>query len=277
MSLPFDLAPPDPLGYFRTLVADEDELPLMEAAAALGQIDEPELDVSSVLTQIDTLAARLARRLPADASALHRARTLNHFFYGELGMASAVNDWRNPENSYPHRVLITRRGIPISLAVLYVELARQTGLQATGVGFPGHFLVKLRLPQGEVILDPLSGQSLTREMLMARLSPIAGLVTPPLTALLRDATPRETLARMLANLKLLFEADADWERLLAVQHRLVAVLPDAWGERRDRGRTRAHLGDLSGAAADYAVYLAHCGDAADAPLLRRQLGEWQGG
>ncbi|MCA0176119.1 MAG: tetratricopeptide repeat protein [Proteobacteria bacterium] len=277
MTLPFDLgAPPDPLAYFRSVVADEDSLPLAEAAALLGQIDEPELDVASVLTQIDTLAARLLRRLPPDASGLHRARTLSHFFYAELGFAGAVNDWRNPDNSYLHRLLERRRGIPISLAVLYGELARQIGLRASGVSFPGHFLIKLRLAQGEVIIDPLNGQSQTREMLLARLAPLMGFATPPLSALLRDATPRETLARMLANLKLLFEAEADWERLLAVQHRLVAVLPDDWGERRDRGRTRAQLGDLAGAAADYAEYLHHCGDAADAALLRQQLAEWDG-
>jgi hypothetical protein len=112
-----------------------------------------------------------AAAFPADAPPLQRLRLLNRYFFQELGFAGNVNDYYDPRNSYLPDVLRTRRGIPITLALLYVELATQAGLQAAGVSFPGHFLVKLRMPRGEVVIDPFSGQSLSREDLDERLMP----------------------------------------------------------------------------------------------------------
>ena len=102
---------------------------------------------------------------------MQRLRLLNRFFFQELGFAGNVNDYYDAKNSYLHFVLQTRRGIPITLAVLYIELASQIGLHARGVSFPGHFLVKLRMPQGEVVIDPFTGQSLSREELDELLVP----------------------------------------------------------------------------------------------------------
>src|SRR6185436_14468066 len=118
-------------------------LSLIEAAASIAQDEYPGLDTQAVLAEIDALAQRLKRRIPADAVPVQRLRWLNRFFFQELGFAGNVNDYYDPDNSYLHRVLATRRGIPITLAVLYAELATQIGLTARGVSFPGHFLIKL--------------------------------------------------------------------------------------------------------------------------------------
>src|SRR5690606_4595347 len=116
-------------------------------------------------------AARLKQRLPDDASHLQRLRMLNHYFYNELGFSGNVNDYYNPDNSYLHRVMHSRRGIPISLAVIYMELAQQIGLHVQGISFPGHFLMKLTIPAGQVVLDPFNGTSLSREELEERVQP----------------------------------------------------------------------------------------------------------
>lgn len=277
MTLPLSFEVPSALAYFSTLVADDAHIPLLEAAVSLGQDEDPTLDVQAVLAEMDGLADRLRRRIPADASAIHRLRHLNRYFFRELGFAGNVNDYEAVDNSYLHRVLVTRRGIPISLAVLYIELATQIGLTARGVSFPGHFLVKLRLPSGEAVIDPFTGQSLSREALDERLEPyrqqqgLVGDFEVPLGLFLQPASPRDTLARMLHNLKRLHQASGDWLRLLAVQQRLVRLLPMAWEERRDRGLVLAELGDSSGAADDLCVYLEHHPDAADASLLRRRV------
>ena len=136
-----NLSLPSPLQYFSTLVQSDSHFPLLEAAVSLAQDEYPDLDVQQVLGDVDQLLARLKRRLPADASALQRLRALNQFFFRDLRFGGNVNDYYDPDNSYLNAVLRTRRGIPISLAVLWLELAVGMELNARGIAFPGHFMV----------------------------------------------------------------------------------------------------------------------------------------
>ncbi|WP_374567007.1 SirB1 family protein [Ideonella sp.] len=279
MSFPLRLEAISPLEYFASLVAEDEHFALLEAAVSLGQDAEPDLDTQAVLDQIEALGDKLKRRLPADASAMHRLRTLNRYFFRELGFAGNVNDYYDAGNSYLHQVLASRRGIPISLALVYIELAGHAGLVARGVSFPGHFLVKLRLPNGEAVMDPFNGRSLSREELEERLEPLRrkqGLVGDfevPLGLFLQSAAPRDIIARMLRNLKSIHQQSEDFASLLAVQNRLVCLLPDAWDERRDRGLTFAELGQPDAAADDLVAYLDHVPDAADAEPMRQMLAE----
>lgn len=251
---------PTPLQYFATLVAPQPggALALLEAAACIAQDEHPQLDVQQVLADMDGLLARLQGRLPADAGTLQRLRVLNQMFYGELGFAGNPNDFYAPDNSYLHTVLQRRRGIPISLAVLWLELAQGIGLEAAGVSFPGHFLVKVRVPAGQVVMDPLTGQSLSQEALIERLQPLrpspAG-DAPPLGLYLQAAPARDILVRMLRNLKEVHRMRQHWPGLLAVQERLIVLLPHDWTERRDRGLVHAELGQPAQAAHDLQSYL----------------------
>jgi len=271
------------LGYFASLVAEDEGFALLEAAICVAQDDHPELDAQAVLAEIDGLAAKLKARLPADASALRRLQSLNYYFFVELGFAGNVNNYYDRGNSYLHQVLATRLGIPITLALLYCELASQLGLTARGVSFPGHFLIKLRLPQGEVVIDPFNGRSLSREELDERLGPyrarqgLAGDFEVPLGLFLQAAPPRDVLARLLFNLKEIAHTSEDWPRLLAVQQRLVLLLPLDAAQLRDRGLTWAELGRLAEAADDLSAYLSALPDAADAPAMRERLAELQQG
>jgi regulator of sirC expression with transglutaminase-like and TPR domain len=276
------LQAPSALDYFAALVAEDQGFALLEAAVSLGQDEVPELDVQQVLMQVDTLALRLKQRVPDDAAPLHRLRLLNRYFFQELGFRGNVNNYYDMHNSWVHEVLVSRRGIPISLSLLYMEFAQQVGLTARGVNFPGHFLVKLKLPRGEVVIDPFSGVSLSREELEERLGPyrrqrgLVGEFDAPLGLFLQSATPRDILARMLRNLKEIHRCAEDFERLLRVQQRLVILLPQAWEERRDRGLVLAELGADDLAADDVAAYLEHCGSADDGPALRERLAELRG-
>jgi regulator of sirC expression with transglutaminase-like and TPR domain len=283
MTNPLRFRPPTALEYFATLVADDSSLALTEAAVSIAQDEYPQLDTQTVLAEIDALAATLKRRIPADAPPVQKLRWLNHYFFHELAFAGNVNDYYTADNSYLHRVLATRRGIPITLAVIYIELAAQVGLEARGVSFPGHFLVKLRLQsalhQGEVVIDPFSGQSLSREDLDERLAPfrrrqgLLGDYEAPLGLFLQSATPREVLARMLRNLKEIHRSAEDWPRLLQVLDRLIVLLPQAWEEHRDRALARAEVGDCASAVADLAAYLEHRPNADDHAALTERLRE----
>ncbi|HNW63447.1 MAG TPA: tetratricopeptide repeat protein [Piscinibacter sp.] len=279
MSGPLRFEAPSALDYFTSLVADDASLPLVEAAAAIAQDEYPGLDTQAVLAEIDALADRLKRRIPADAVPVQRLRWLNRFFFQELGFGGNVNNYYDPGNSYLHLVLSTRRGIPITLAVLYIELATQVGLTARGVSFPGHFLVKLKMPQGEVVIDPFTGHSLSREELDDLLLPykrnrgLLGEFDAPLGLFLQAAQPRDVVARMLRNLKEIHRSAEDWPRLMAVLQRLVVLLPQAWEERRDRGLTYAELGQEAAAVGDLADYLEHAGDAQDRQAITARLSE----
>ena len=278
---PMTFETPTALEYFASLVADDASLSLVEAAVAIAQDDYPQLDTQAVLAEIDGLAARLKRRFPADAVPVQRLRFLNRFFFQELGFAGNVNNYYDPDNSYLHCVLGSRRGIPITLAILYIELATQIDLNARGVSFPGHFLIKLRMStgqqQGEVVIDPFTGQSLSRDELDELLAPykrnrgLQGEFDVPLGLFLQAASAREVLARMLRNLKEIHRGSQDWRRLLQVQERLVVLLPQAWEERRDRGLVYADLGLESVAAKDLADYLEHTPDAPDRTQIAARL------
>jgi regulator of sirC expression with transglutaminase-like and TPR domain len=278
---PLTFETPTALEYFASLVAEDASLSLVEAAVSIAQDDFPQLDTQAVLAEIDALAARLKQRFPADAVPVQRLRWLNRFFFQELGFAGNVNHYYDPDNSYLHRVLHTRRGIPITLAILYIELASQIGLTARGVSFPGHFLIKLRMQtgqqQGEVVIDPFTGHSLSRDELDELLAPykrnrgLQGEFDVPLGLFLQAATAREVVARMLRNLKEIHRGSRDWRRLLQVQERLVVLLPQTWEERRDRGLLYAELGLVEPAVRDLSDYLEHALDATDRDQIAERL------
>jgi regulator of sirC expression with transglutaminase-like and TPR domain len=265
------------LDYFASLVQQDDTIPLFEAALTIAQDSDPLLDLTAIQAEVDTFAATLQQRLASDASHVQKLRLLNHYFYQELGFAGNVNDYYDPSNSYLHRVIHTRRGIPISLAIVYMELAQQIGLQVKGVSFPGHFLMKLSVQSGDIILDPFNGASLSREDLEERLEPFLeqqnSATERPLALYLETAHPREILVRMLRNLKTLFVEHQLWERVLGVQQRLVVLLPEDITERRDRGLVYANLECPLAALQDLEAYLSERPYATDAELLREKLPE----
>lgn len=264
MALHFN--PPTPLDYFASLVHDDNDLPLLEAAACIAQDEEPGLDVQQVLGDVDRLLGRVRKRVAADADDLTRLAVLTQVFYKELGFGLNANDYYAPENSYLQEVLRTRKGIPISLAVIWLELAQGLGLDAQGISFPGHFLVKIALDAGLVVMDPVNGESLGLDALAERLAPyrseadrLAGADLDegetPLGLYLQACPPRDLLARMLRNLKEIFRTQEDWPRMLSVMERLVVLLPANMGERRDRGLVHAELGHAGQALSDLQAYL----------------------
>lgn len=270
---------PTPLDYFASLVADDRSLHLLEAAVSLGQDEDPHLDVQAVLARVDELGDRLRARITPDTVPAERLRLLTQLFHGELGFAGNLNNYYAAENSFVHEVLRTRRGIPITLAVLLLELAEHAGLRASGVAFPGHFLFKCRMGLGEVVIDPFTGQAMSATRLDELLavyrhgSELPADLELPLEFFLRAASARQILARMLRNLKEVHRATGDWPRLLAVQQRLVVLLPGDAAERRDRGLVLDVLGHRAAAADDLAYYLAGQVDAPDAAKLRQRLAE----
>ncbi len=269
--------PTQQLDYFSSLVAEDKHFPLTEAAIAVAQHAYPDLNVQGVLDHIDQLGNRLKSRISPETLPIQRLQILKHYFYTELGFGPNLNDFYAPENSYLHQIIESRRGIPISLAILMIELGHQIGLKIRGVSFPNHFMMRISLQQGEIIMDPLTGNSLSKHELQEMLDPYLdakgyrGNLSLPLSVFLRASSPREILSRFLRNLKLIYTEHERWERLLGVQERLVILLPNSLDEIRDRGLIFAQLEYIRPALEDMQTYLSQSPDAEDADEIRDHI------
>jgi len=269
--------PTQQLDYFTSLVAEDEHLPLTEATVAIAQHAYPDLDVQGVLDQIDQWGKKLKQRITPDTPPIQRLQLLKHFFYNELGFGPNPNDFYAPENSYLHQIIENRRGIPISLAILMMELGQQIGLNIRGVSFPNHFMMRISLQQGEIIMDPLNGESLSKNQLQEMLDPYLdakgyrGELSLPLNIFLRVSSSREILSRFMRNLKMIYSEDERWERLLGIQERLVILLPDSTEEIRDRGLIFAQLEYVRPAIADLQRYLSEMPGAEDAADIREHI------
>ncbi len=270
---------PTPLEYFASLVQSDTDFPLLEAAISLAQDEYPDLDVQQVLGEVDQLQARLKLRIASNTTPLQKLRVLNQFFFRDLNFTGNVNHYYDPDNSYINVILRTRRTIPISMAVLWMEVAQGLGLAARGVAFPGHFMLKVNLAEGQVVIDPLDGQSLSREQLAERLEPFRPNTVfmddfdVPLGLYLQAAMPRDIIARMLRNLKEIHTTQEDWGRLIAVQDRLIVLLQQAWPEYRDRGLALAAMGQSARALQDLETYLTNEDGNTDKPAIAQRVAE----
>jgi regulator of sirC expression with transglutaminase-like and TPR domain len=274
--------PTQQLDYFTSLVAEDEHLPLTEATVAIAQHAYPDLDGQGVLDQIDQWGNKLKQRITPDTPPIQRLQLLKHFFYNELGFGPNPNDFYAPENSYLHQIIENRRGIPISLAILMMELGQQIGLNIRGVSFPNHFMMRISLQQGEIIMDPLNGESLSKNQLQEMLDPYLdakgyrGELSLPLNIFLRVSSSREILSRFMRNLKMIYSEDERWERLLGIQERLVILLPDSAEEVRDRGLIFAQLEYVRPAIADLQRYLSEMPGAEDTTDIREHIATLEG-
>ena len=265
---------------FQQLVAGADEtINLAEAALTIASEEYRDLDISAYLARLDEMAATLKRRLRADISQADTIIALNRFLFEELGFSGNAADYYDPRNSFLNEVLDRKRGIPITLAVVYIEIGRRIGLPVQGVSFPAHFLVKCQLREGTVVLDPYAkGISLSMDDLRQRVKGLRGGAEPPasvLASLLAPAGNKEILVRMLRNLKAIYSHHKDWLKALTATDRIITVMPEAAEEYRDRGMIYLNLECYRAALFDLQAYLKMLPVAEDAETVRQKVVEAQ--
>ena len=237
------------LQHFRRLLDEQDEpLRLAEAVLHIAADRYPELAVEEHLDQLRQFGQALRRRIPADAAANYRVQALNHFLFDELGFHGNSAEYYDPRNSYLNEVLARRTGIPITLAIVYICVGRSAGLNLQGVAFPGHFLVRLKVGGGLLVLDPYQrGLSHSEDSLRALLG---GAPTVPLGPLLEACDARQIALRVLRNLVAIHdEADRVVEALDVLSRMLVLEGHNAASWRR-RADLHARAECFCAAAAD---------------------------
>ncbi len=265
---------------FRQLVAGADEhINLAEAALLIAAEEYPDIDVDAYLQRIDGLAATLRQRLRADISPADKIIVLNRYLFDELGLRANSADYCDPRNSYLNEVLDRRLGIPLTLAIIYLEIGRRIGLPLQGVAFPGHFLVKCALREGAVILDPFArGASLGFDDLKLRIRNLDQGAEPSrsvIAGMLVSAGNREILVRMLRNLKSIYTQKKLWIKALTVSDQIICVTPGLAEEYRDRGLCYLNLECFSAALFDLQAYLKMLPGARDADRVRTRVVELQ--
>lgn len=268
---------------FAQVVAREDErIELARACFMIAQDAYPRLDVERYLGEIERMALRLRAQLPAAGGAEESIVALNDFLFEQLGYWGNTEDYYDPRNSYLNEVIDRRTGIPITLSILYMELGRRIGLPLEGVSFPGHFLVRVRLRGGVLVLDPFAGgapqsEAELRERLQRVIPPGATDSVPvadlPLDQFLEPASKRQILSRLLRNLKAIYRETDKPERMLEVLNRMLLVTPDASAELRDRGYVYQRLECWRPALKDLSDYVQREPDAPDLDDVRVRLME----
>jgi regulator of sirC expression with transglutaminase-like and TPR domain len=259
-----------------TALRDED-IPLFWAALLVARDEYPDLDVSAYEARCDALERELRAGLPDEAEPQEQIAAINRFLFEEKGFAGNQQDYYDPRNSYLNDVLDRRLGIPLSLGLIQLELARRLGVPLEGVSFPGHFLVRLPVDGGLLVLDPYHrGRSVDADELRERAKPHLGgveLDDSDLLRLLAPASHRGILMRMLRNLKALYAEQEAWDKSLRCADRLVSLDPDVPEEIRDRGLLYLKLEHGRAAGVDLARYLELKPGADDAEAVRAALVE----
>jgi regulator of sirC expression with transglutaminase-like and TPR domain len=264
--------------HFASLVS-RPAIPLAEAALALASEEYPGLDVHAYLRQIDALAERVGRRLPESRPPLAVLMAMKVVLFEEERFRGNEKEYYDPRNSFLNEVLDRRLGIPITLCILYLEVAARNGLQLQGVGFPGHFLVKCPVSgglPGDLFIDPFNGGDiLAADECVARFrGALHGREFDP--RFLEAVNPPQILARMLHNLKKIYVEAGDDVRALWVIDRLLILAPGNLEERRDRGLLSARLGGTAAAVKDLSDYLEGAPQASDAGEVAALLQELKG-
>lgn len=257
----------------------EDDIDLVEAALLVAAHEYPELDVLAYLRRMDGLGVALRNRLRRDIAPTEAVMALNRYLFDELGFRGNVTDFYDPRNSFLNDVLDRKLGIPLTLAIVYLEVGRRIGLALHGVSFPGHFLVKCAVRDGVIVLDPYSGgASLGLDDLQQRLQALRGGTAPPpdmARHMLAAAGKKDILARMLRNLKGIYLQRRDFPRALAVVDRIIVLEPRVAEEYRDRAAIYLDLECFRAALSDFRNYLMLKPGAEDAPVVQRKVVELQ--
>ena len=260
--------------FYQETQQPDECIDLGKAALYIAQEEYPELDPKEYLNTLDRMAEELSARLPANRYPLLIIQNINQYLYDNLGFNGNNNDYYDPRNSFVNQVIDRRVGIPISLSLIYLEIARRIDFPMVGIGMPGHFLISPNFEEMEIFVDTFNhGEIIFPQDCQDRLNQIykQNVIFQP--EYLEAVSKKQFLARMLNNLKIIYVHQQELEKALAAVERKLLLFPDAPIELRDRGLLLFQLGYFSQAIRDLENYLEIVPDSEDVSTIRSLLSQ----
>jgi len=250
---------------------------LAETALLLAKIEYPELNIINYIQRFEELANQVRQRI-VHQSTPNMIIALNQVLFEQEGFCGNLENYYDPKNSFLNEVLDRKTGIPITLAIIYLEVGQRLGLPLKGISFPGHFLVKLEMSaHSMLVLDPFSkGIPLSETILNQRLEEMQGKGRAGrifLRQALQTASQQDILIRMLRNLKDIYLRSEQWSKLLPIMEQLLIINPDLSEEWRDRGMLYQRLECARAAVSDYERYLSIEPYAIDSDFIEEQINQ----
>lgn len=259
--------------YFHREIQQTDEyIDLAKAALYIAQEEYSYLDIEEYLNLLDKMSVELEESLPLEKYPLKIIQCINRYLYDDLGFKGNQKNYYDPKNSFLNDVIERRVGIPITLALIYIEIARRIDFPMIGIGMPGHFLIRPNISEIEIFVDAFNGgEVMFPQDCQERLSQIYQQNVTLQPELLAPVSKKQFLARMLTNLKYIYLKQQELEKALAAVERILLLFPSATLETRDRGLLSYQLGRFHQASIDLQAYLLQVPDAQDAATIRRLL------
>ena len=254
------------------LLRQSSELDLAAAALYIAQEEYPTLEIEAYLNALETMAAEVEERLPAEPYPLKILQTINRYLYEDLGFVGNTQHYYDPRNSFLNDVIDQRTGIPITLALVYIEIARRIGFPMVGINFPGHFLIRPDRDDMSLYVDPFyQGELLFEQDCRDRLVQVFEHPVELRPEFFSIISPQQYLVRMLTNLKQIYLNENQLEKCLGASEQILLVDPTYYSELRDRGILYYHVGRWAEAQQDLQEYLCQHPSPEHIPLVRKLL------
>ena len=258
--------------FYQEINQPDELIDLAKAALYIAQEEEADIHPEEYLNLLDAMASEVQKSLPEQQYPLRIIQTINRYLYIDLGFTGNSADYYDPRNSFLNQVIDRRTGIPITLALVYLEVARRINFPMVGIGMPGHFLLRPDFEEAAIYVDAFNGgEVLFAQDCQARLSEIYGQPVEIQPEFFAPVSSKQFLGRMLTNLKAIYLNQGDGLRTLAAIERILLLFPVAPAERRDRGILYYQLGRWTEARLDLQAYLTSIPRAEDAPIIRQLL------
>ncbi|WP_026079701.1 SirB1 family protein [Spirulina subsalsa] len=260
--------------FYSEIKKNEAELDLAKAALYIAQEEYDFLEPDVYLGVLDNIAAELRERLPDKQYPLKMIRIINKYLYEDLGFRGNKADYYDPRNSFLNDVLDRRLGIPISLSLLYLEVAKRLNFPMVGIGMPGHFILRPEFENVGIFIDPFEQGNILFEQdcqdILSKLYQQSVILQPEF---LHPISKHQFLARILTNLKFIFLNRQLFSKAVATIDRILLLFPENYGEVRDRGLLYYQLNEWGLAIQDLEEYLTQVPNAPDALMIEEFLNQ----
>ena len=256
----------------RSDILDEN-IDLLRAALTIACSEYPDLDIRNYMNRVDALASKVRGQMPDDGSIAETIAALNRVLFAEMEFRGNREDYYDPRNSFLNDVLERRLGIPITLSVLYMEVARRVGLPLVGVGMPGHFLLKVYDVEGQqILIDAFNnGSMLNAADCERRMRQVYAGELQFKPEFLLPVGRRQILTRMLNNLRHIYMSARQFRKTLMIVDMVLAIYPRSPEDVKQRAMLRFSTGQLPAAQRDLEQYLAMSPEASDAEEIRQTV------